>query len=353
MKLLYYITSHGYGHALRAASICNMLSPETEVIIRTAVPASFFSGELARSFAYAPAEYDCGCIQHDGVTVDVPQTLKLYRAIADDNEGKLDKEVSWCRSQSIDVIASDIVPFAFDVAVRAGIPSAAVTNFTWSTVYQEYAARYPDFAPYFDTMERQYAKADILLAMYPSNRMDCFRKKVDVGPVGRVGNNIRSQLTGIFNVPRQKRIGLIYTGNFGMDSITWKRLEMFNEWEFFGLYPLPGCPVNYHCISRESGRYQDWIASADVMVGKLGYGTCAECFINGLPVIYLPRSEFAEFPVLHQAVTGWGHGYMLAKEDFYTLNWQAALTMVEKRRKPEPMKSDGASACAKELEKLA
>jgi hypothetical protein len=194
--------------------------------------------------------------------------------------------------------------------------------------------------------------ADLLLALYPSSTMSYFRNQVSVGPVGRVGRNVRSRLFSEFGVIPGKKIGLIYTGDFGMDAVLWKRLEIFDEWEYFGLYPLPGSPRNYHQISKKDFRFQDCIASADVMISKLGYGVCAECFINGLPIIYLPRTGFAEFPVLEKAVQAWGYGFLLSKEDFCSLHWIEALDAVEKQGKPAPMPSDGDLRCSEEIVRL-
>jgi hypothetical protein len=316
------------------------------------VPRIFFEHEVSRPFVYEPATFDCGCVQPDGITVDRAGTIDAYRACADRNRDLLDKEAEWCRENRIDVIISDIVPFAFEVAKKAGVPSAAATNFSWYTIYSEYAEEYPGFAPYLAEIRDQYAMADLLLALYPANDMGYFRKQIRVGPVGRTGTNVRDRLHSRYGVSAEKKVGLIYAGTFGMDTVPWKGLEKFEEWEFFGLYPLPGSPANFHCVSKKDFRYQDCIASADVMISKLGYGVCAECFINGVPVVYLPRSGFAEFPVLQKAVKEWGHGYLLPKDNFYTLQWQEALESVAVRERLQPMQSDGPQKCALAIESL-
>jgi hypothetical protein len=353
MKVLYYITSHGYGHAVRSAAICNHLSPNTELVFRTTVPRRFFEEEVKRPFSCAPAEFDCGCIQTDGVTVDKEKTLNRYRDIAHANTRLLTGEAAWCAKNGVSVIVSDIVPFAFEVARTAGIPSVAATNFTWHSIYEEYAARLPGFGPELDKIREQYSLAGLLLSMFPANPMPYFANRKDVGPVGRVGADVRYRLLNETGAGSNRSVGLIYAGNFGMDGVQWRALESFGDWEFFGLYPLKDAPVNYHRISKQTFRYQDCVASADVMIGKLGYGTCAECFINGLPIVYLPREGFAEFPVLHAAVSDWGHGYLLSRDDFCGLNWGDALGRAKKRGRPAAMASDGALACAREIEKLA
>jgi hypothetical protein len=330
-----------------------MLPPDVEVVFRTTVPREFFLKELVRLFAYEPAAFDCGCFQPDTNTIDVPKTLAQYRQIADRNRLLLDEEAAWCGKNRISVIVSDIVPFAFDVAKKAGLPSVAATNFTWHTIYEEYTRQHPGFAPCLDEMRRQYSLADALLALYPTCDMRYFTKQLPVGPVGRTGKNERDRLCSMFGVTGEKKIGLIYAGNFGMGAVRWDRLSMFDEWEFFGLYPLPGAPGNYHVISKEDFRYQDCIASADAMITKLGYGVCAECFINGLPLIYLPRTGFAEFPVLKKAVEEWGHGSQLSTDDFINLRWHQPLKSIASREKPRPMPSGGAKACAEEIVRLA
>jgi len=345
MKLLYYITSHGYGHAARTVALCNKLPSAIEVVFRTTVPEAFFNREMARPFSYAPAQFDCGCIQTDGVTVDIDATLSRYMDIAKANAILLDNEAAMCRKNNVDGIVSDIVPFAFNVAHEAKIPSLAITNFTWHTIYKEYLKDRPDFAADLALMEKQYAMADALLALSPASSMPYFAKAIPAGPIGRKGDNIRDLIAMAFGISDRAKIGLIYIGNFGMNDMLWKDLEQFDEWEFFGLYPLPGAAKNYHCIDQKTFAYRDFAASADVMICKLGYGTCAECFVNGLPIIYLPRRGFAEYECLARAVLQWGHGHELSSQMFRSLQWHNALQSVASRPKPLPAPASGIETC--------
>jgi L-arabinokinase len=352
MKIAYYITSHGYGHALRSSVICNKFSRDVELIFRTKVPEVFFRQEVVRPFSYAPAEFDCGCIQTDGVTVDIPRTVAAYSERADKNAVILPDEVQWCVDNTIDGIVSDIVPFAFEVASSAGIPSIAVTNFTWWDIYEEYCIAFPLFAPYVEKIRRQYGIADMLMELMAPMPMIYFKKRKPVMPVGRIGKNIRDRLFSEYSLHKNKRLALIYTGNFGMDAVDWKKLEQFTDWEFLGLYPLPGAPSNYHVVSRQVFRYQDCIASVDLMISKIGYGVYAECLLNGTPILYLPREGFAEYPVLDRSIVEWGGGLCLSKDDFYGLDWAHALNKISSSNRPSPLKSDGAEVCAREIEQI-
>jgi L-arabinokinase len=352
MNIAYYITSHGYGHGVRTCSICNKLPLNSRLILKTLLPEEFFRKEIMRPFEYVPDAFDCGCIQTDGVTVDIQRTINAYSAISEVNATLLDKEVLWCKANAIDVVIADIVPFAFDVAARAHIPSVAITNFSWYDIYAGYIAANPDFTPVLTTIQQQYSRATTLLALEPALPMPYFKHRIDIPPVGRIGNSIREYLCNSLGIDSKKHIGLIYTGTYGMDTMPWKNLERFSDWHFLGVYPLPGAPDNFTLLSEKMFRYHDVIASADVMISKIGYGVYSECLLNGLPLLYVPREDFAEYPVLEAGINRWGHGIGLSKTDFYALKWDDALAALVNTTKPERITSDGAQLCADAIMRL-
>lgn len=340
MNIFYYVTSHGYGHGVRTCCLAEALPSQCHITFRTTLPETFFHEELTRQFNYIPGEFDCGCLQTDGVTTDVGSTLSRYAILAKNNKLILDNEIHLCQKHKVDLIISDITPFAFEVAHACSLPSIAITNFTWYDIYHEYLDEIPEYAPMIDTIKNQYRLADSLLALSPALSMDYFKKRIPVNVVGRKGIDVRKKIISRFNIDNNKKIGLIYIGNFGMHTVLWKDLEKFTDWEFLGVYPLPGNPRNFHLITKEHFRYQDLIASTDAMFSKLGYGAVSECMLNGKPIVYLPRTKFAEYPVLEQAVINWGGGIKISTEDFYNLNWASAIDKIEHTRL-KPVISDG------------
>lgn len=352
MHIAYYITGHGYGHAVRSAAIINELSPATEITVCTAVPEAFFLEELRRPCAYRSTQFDCGCLQYDSVSVDIQKTLRFYRQLATANRSLLGDEVAWCHDAAIDGIAADITPFALDVAAAAALPSVAVTNFTWFDIYQEYLSVVPEFKPYLDEMAAQYQKANRLLALSPALTMPYFSNQKQVPVVGRRGNNQRGAVADYYGIDPKKRVALIYIGDFGMERGAWERLETFSDWEFIGLHPIAGASKNYHLIKKGRFPYEDLVASVDAVVSKLGYGVVSECFINGTPLLYLPRQQFAEYPVLERAVKAWGGGVLVSAEEFYQLHWEDGLRRLSAMRPVHPMSTNGAQVCARSIEQL-
>ncbi len=352
MKILYYLTAHGYGHAVRTSTICNELSEKVRLIFRTTIPEIFFREEVKRPFEYLPGQFDCGCIQRDSVTVDKKETLQTYKTLAEQNAVRLEEEVRFCREQRIDGIVSDITPLAFEVARKAGLPSVAVANFTWFDIYESYVKEYPPFAPVLEIIRQQYQMASLLLDLIPSTGMPYFGNRVKIPPVAKPGRKRSDELKEHLGLEKDQCIALIYVGELGMEEICWGDLSKFRGWHFLGIYPLPGASANYHLMDKKTFAYEDLVASAQLMVTKIGYGVVSQALINGTPLIYLPRQDFAEFPVLEKAIQEWGHGYRLSKEDYYALKWEGVLEEVSKRGRPKPVPSEGGKICARQIENL-
>ncbi len=351
MRILYYVTAHGYGHGVRTVAIANKLSPSTTVAFRTNLPPTFFNEEMRRPYELFPSAFDCGCIQRDSMSIDIGATLDTYASIALRNAQQLDREVAWCREQEFDGIVSDIVPFAFDVAHRLTIPGIACSNFTWYDIYAPYTTDFPQFAPIVEEIRRQYSHASLLLQLEPSDGMGYFPYRTSVPVVGRKGRGIREKLIDMLDLPSNCFLGLIYPGTFGMGQVQWKRLERFDNWHFLGLFPLPESPQNFHQIDKSRFFYEDLTASCDIVISKLGYSTVAECMLNGTPLMYLPRRDFSEYPTLERAVREWGGGIPVSEDDYNHLQWEKALCSAREAGRMPPISDTGAQVSARAIER--
>jgi hypothetical protein len=183
--------------------------------------------------------------------------------------------------------------------------------------------------------------------------MSYFPRRQRVGVVGRVGADRCGLLRRRLGIGAAGRIGLIYPGSFGIGNMSWKGLERFAQWRFVGLYPLPGDARNYHILAKAEFPYGDLAASSDLVVSKIGYATVAECMLNGTPLLYLPRADFAEYAVLKRGVDDWGFGHCLDAGDYRALRWDAVLARVPLRGAVPRVPANGAGECARALEELA
>jgi L-arabinokinase len=90
-------------------------------------------------------------------------------------------------------------------------------------------------------------------------------------------------------------------------------------------------------------------ASADVVISKPGYGVVSECFLNGTPLLYIPRMDFAEYPVLKAAIDSWGGGIQIAERMLSTCEWFDLLDEIVKRKIAPLTHKDGVQLAIREI----
>ncbi len=349
--LCYYVTGHGFGHAVRTAQILKALPPELPLIVKTTAPERLFREELpGREFVYVAAEYDCGCLQSDSISVLKRETLTRYGEIARHNQVHLQDEVTFLRERGVKCVASDIPSFPLYAAHQAGILSAAVGNFTWHDIYAEYAKTAEDDR-LLAQMAEEYASATVALITSLSllSTLALFPDAERVPLVARRGSVIRDLLTEVLDIPAGKRLALLYLGGWGLE-IDWPRLERFADWVFLLDRPLPVPLANARVFDPGVLRYADVAASVDAVVSKAGYGTVTECIANSVPLIYLPRHGFAEHDALVSGMNEWGGGVEISEAAFHAGDWKDALhSALTPRLNPGAFPTDGAAVIAQRL----
>lgn len=332
-KIAYYITAHGYGHAVRSSYLINELGRECQITILTDIPRAFFDEELTVPFNYRAAVFDCGCVQKDALTVDAAATEQEYYNRSMENELLLPQEVEWIHKNKIELIISDMVPFAGYIGNKAQIPAVSVSNFWWDDIYRSFP----------DSEGKQW------LVHRVEGEMSYFSHHVILNPPMRHWNSDNNTLAGVnllreardrrtelhehLGIEQDKKVALLYTGNYGMAKVDWKQLEKFTEWHFIGLYKLESMPTNFSVISKELFSMQEFSASVDLVISKLGYGTVMESLATGTPILYTPREGFAEYPVLEEYLNRYGHCLKINEESFNRVDWDFALNRLYKMGK--------------------
>ncbi len=352
--ICYYVTGHGYGHAVRTVHVLKALPTDVRLILKTTVPERLFREDMPnREFTLIPTEYDCGSVQSDSITVLPRETLILYREIAAKNESRLADEIDFLRRERVNCVVSDVPSFPLRVAREADVPGVAVTNFTWHDIYQEYVQG-PDDQQLLADMAREYGAATVALItpLCLPTVADPFPTVERVPLVARGGRNVRETLLSHLGCSSDTHLALLYLGVWGLE-IVWERLAAFSDWTFL-TYEAPPVPVpNVVTLERTGWPYADTLASSDAVLAKTGYGTVTECIANGVPMIYPPRKGFIEHKALAAGLTRWGGGVPLGEEDFMAGRWGPSLdAALAARPNPTAFATDGAGVIARRLREL-
>ncbi len=104
---------------------------------------------------------------------------------------------------------------------------------------------------------------------------------------------------------------------------------------------------------RSPIHHPDLIAAADLVVGKSGYSTLAECYHAGVPYVFISRPEFRESAVLADFILHQHTGAELNSNDFYNGVWLDSLdTWLSLPRINQPHENGSLAAAQTILENI-
>jgi L-arabinokinase len=350
MRVAYYISSHGYGHAARQQAIIQRLIQHgIQVYVGTAAPEKFFRNVAGYHHEY----YDIGMLQADALTFDIERTLKWYADFLNDRGDMIRRELDFIRSYGIQLIVSDMPPVAFEIAQRAGIPSIAITHFTWDWVYDHYMDRYPQYRYLIERIREDYLNATLALQMQIPipHPFDMFRVVEPIplvhNPVSRTRENIRQE----FGVPEGWRMALLSMGGHDWGSSDIRALKDLHEWIFL---VMPGAweqvkdaPDRFRMIPTGYMDYHNLIAHADVVVGKAGGSTVAEVIGHQTPMLYTLQDDWREAQLLDRTLRDYGTAQRIDIQAFTAGEWVHLLEpFANQTQHWKPVASNGAEITA-------
>ena len=287
--------SHQVIRALKQAN------PGFRIYIRTVAPEWLFDDSVNPAL-YSNQAIDVGLIQPNGLQMNLAATLQACQSLDRDTDRLIARELRFIAENKIDLVIGDIPPLAFEIAVRAELPSVAITNFTWDVIYDSYTLQCPDFTPLIETMTRHYGKATLALSLPYPCAMTMFKRRQPIPWITRISKLTRGQARAQFGLPANATVVLLSFGGLGLDMLPWDRLGEMPEFLFVATGAEPNAAENLLVLADGQVCYEDLLRGVDVVVTKPGYGIVADVLSHQLPILYTDRGEFPEYPQLVQAL---------------------------------------------------
>lgn len=348
-RVIAYLSGHGYGHYTRSAAVLSEVARHAEVHVRTNERALGLARAASWPASVSEADVGPGVAQRGPLAVDLPSTRAALARHLEAWPRLVSAEAEIVRGAGARLVYADVPPIAFAAAARAGVPSLGLGNFSWSWIYQGYAARDPWYEGAARTLAAAEAEATGFLALEMGGGLWAFPRRRAVAPVARRPTRSRDEARRMlpFHGDDRRPIVLASFGGFGgdLDLATAARQE--------GLRLLVVSATaregeNLRCIEPTSALpHQDLVLAADCVIGKPGYSTVAECLAGRTPMVWVPRGEFRELPSLVAAIERYLPHAALSAEDFAAGRWREAVHAALASRPPEePPAGDGAAEAA-------
>jgi hypothetical protein len=354
--LVSYVTSHGFGHLNRTAAVLNRLPPDLPVVVRSD-PSLFgrWAERVEREVILVEGVFDTGAVNPpgDSARTDIEATLERALEVDAISENRAASEAVWLRDNRAAGVLCDAPALPLAAARSAGIPSFLVANFTWADIYARYVQP-GDVASrrMLGRLRTCYRQSTRAFRAQPALAMRWMSDWTDVGLVVSSGRDRRREILDAFGLDRDSRLVSCYFGKQGQRNLAWERLERLgrNGIHFVGFHVPSGQASNFHELPAGCWNGSDLAASCDAVLAKAGYGTVSEAMSTGTPILYPPRTGFAEHRALDRSLREWGGGVPISNREYREGRIEAALTRAFSAgtlRSPFPI--DGAARVAKAI----
>jgi hypothetical protein len=361
LSVFFYISGHGFGHAIRQIEIISALSalvPQTDIIVRTTAPRWLFERTARGRYTVIDGEVDTGVVQHDSLSLDEEDTIRRAAAFYGHIERLARAEAELLRHHHAALVVTDTPPLPCIAALGADIPSVVCGNFTWDWIYAAYEEWLPSAPRLLPTIRDAYACAAAGWRLPMHGGFDTVPNVLDVPFVARQprSDRTREHVRRVLRLPLDTRLALVSFGGYGLQGLPLDRLDCSPRWDIVvtGMTKLQsGIALDESAMYAAGLAYHDVVRAVDVVITKPGYGIISDCVANGTAMLYTERGRFREYDVLVREMPRFVRCRFIDGVDLKAGRWREALdALIASPPPPEMPRIDGAQVVAESIKKI-
>jgi hypothetical protein len=364
--VVFYISGHGLGHASRQTAIINALCairPDVQVVVRTSAPRWLFDRTLTRPCSFVPGEPDTGVVQLDSLHVDAAATTRRAWEFHRTLSARAETEARLLERRGATLVVGDIPPLAFAAAAAANVPAVGIGNFTWDWIYEQYPDLLLETPELVPRIQEAYSSADVAWRLPMAVGFAAFSRLIDAPLVARHAGRAPAETRDALRLPDDRPLVLLSFGQYGLGAIDWRQLATQGGLSVIVTRdPLdtgPALPdglgrdlvyeIDVASIMEQGFQYEDLVAAVDVVLTKPGYGIIAECAANGTALLYTSRGDFAEYPILVDAMPRLLRCAYIDHDDLFGGRWLDTVRQLLDQPTPSRPAANGAEVVARGL----
>ena len=299
-NLCFYLSDHGFGHIARNLPIIAEAVRQTEGLVYLVCGAKhldFARANLQEMLApeqlvrvrYRTEHTDIGLLLQPGtLLVDVPALTKAcgdYLACLPERAAQ---EAAWLKAHDIAAALCDMPLWSISACEQAGVPLLYLGNFTWTELYREFLSE-----PIWRAYAAEYAKIryGMLYALHDPEMLE-FLPHAELTETSLVARPFHpEQIAAI----RRRYAGPIVFAALGMSARFTRPISVEGVNAHF--YTTEGVPLtgsNVTVVPYTTLNTQDYVAAADYVITKAGWGTVAECLLSRKTMALFARDSVLE-----------------------------------------------------------
>lgn len=299
-NLCFYLSDHGFGHIARNIPLI------AETVRRTSGFIYVVCGERHLEFAKAtllemltPEQFlrvqyrvkhtDIGLILHPGtLLVDTAVLTSACKHYLTELPEQAKQEAEWLHRHEIDAALCDMPLWSISACEQAGVPLLYVGNFTWTELYREFL---PEQVWKTYAAEYQKIRYGVLYALHNPEMLK-FLPQAELSETSLVARSFHPKK---IEVIRARHTCPIVFVALGMSAQFTQPVSVEGVDAHF--YTTEGVPLtgsNVTVVSHSTLHTQDYVAAADYVITKAGWGTVAECLLAQKPMALFARDSVLE-----------------------------------------------------------
>ncbi|PFO15353.1 hypothetical protein COJ70_18155 [Priestia megaterium] len=296
--IAYYISDYGYGHATRSTAIIRELLRQNETV-KVIICHTFALGFLQQSFKHEPrvtfreVATDVGYVlQENSLEPDAKRLNNNVSSYVSEFSTKLNQEMCFMKEKNVSFAISDISPLGIAGAAALNIPSLGLSNFTWHTAYEGLIEE-----RLLSFLHAQYNQMTYHFPLACSNEpswgieenqsFGFYSREIDDHEAQRIRKEIDP-------------VGENYIIYFGLGmKVDIGTLSELPIWQSLNCKFIVSSNVevnhpNVYRIPTNAVETQHYVAAADLVLTKAGWGTISEAVCAGVPLLITNRSSMKE-----------------------------------------------------------
>jgi len=350
-KIACYISSHGFGHAVRSSVIIDLLAkkyPRTLFFIISGSDKFIFQHLLKNKNVFLRKKIiDFGLVQKNPREFSLDKTADKLENMITDFGSLIDRERNFIKRENITAIYSDIAFLPFEVASQEGLPSIGMGNFTWDWIYNYYKSHNPIFKEAANLAAHCYQKGDIYLQLPGSPSHKIFPKTKNIPLVCRQVKESKLELKRSLQLPLDKKIVTIAFSQLNLSKEALNRIGAIKEAHFIIPSPVKLALPNSTQVDTSKVGFPQIIKASDTIMTKPGYGIVSDAISSSVPLINTERGDFPELPYLKKLIKKTVGEKFISQEKFENGAWEKAIKRIKTRKINYPI--NGAEKAIKEI----
>lgn len=299
-NLCFYLSDHGFGHIARniplIAEAARRIDGHVYVVcgkrhlefakanlLEILTPEQFFR------IRYRAEHTDIGLILQQGtLLVDTAALTDACAQYLANLPKRAKREAEWLHQQEIAAVLCDMPLWSISACEQAGVPLLYVGNFTWTELYREFL---PEQIWKAYAAEYRKIQHGMLYALHNPEMLE-FLPRAELSETSLVARPFHPD--EIRAICARHACPVVFVA-LGMSAQFTQPVSVEGVNAYF--YVTEGIPLtgsNVTVIPYSTVHTQDYVAAADYVITKAGWGTIAECLLAQKPMALFARDSVLE-----------------------------------------------------------